>query len=73
MDVNAKAVATLLRAHAFPLLIHGHTHRPADHRVEVDGHACARIVLADWREESGAGTGEVLAWDGESLSRQTLK
>ncbi len=73
MDVNADAVATLLRTYAFPRLIHGHTHRPADHRVEVDGHACERLVLADWREENGAGSGEVLVWADGALSRQPLK
>jgi UDP-2,3-diacylglucosamine hydrolase len=49
MDVNASAVADLLRSHDFPpLLIHGHTHRPSRHAVEVDGKRCERIVLADW-------------------------
>jgi UDP-2,3-diacylglucosamine hydrolase len=49
MDVNAGAVAELLRQHDYPpLLIHGHTHRPARHRVELDGRVCERIVLADW-------------------------
>ena len=72
MDVNADAVATLLRAHAFPRLIHGHTHRPAEHRFQVDGHACERWVLADWREENGDAKGEVLVWADGTLSRQTL-
>jgi UDP-2,3-diacylglucosamine hydrolase len=50
MDVNAGAVAALLRAHGYPTLIHGHTHRPARHTHHVDGHCCERIVLADWDE-----------------------
>ena len=29
-------------------LIHGHTHRPAIHALDVDGRACRRIVLGDW-------------------------
>ena len=29
-------------------IIHGHTHRPAHHRLIVDGRACERYVLADW-------------------------
>ena len=53
MDVNAQAVAAALRAHGYPRLIHGHTHRPARHEHEVDGHRCERYVLADWYE-SGA-------------------
>ncbi|MDR2032473.1 MAG: UDP-2,3-diacylglucosamine diphosphatase [Azoarcus sp.] len=50
MDVNAEAVAALLRAHGYPTLIHGHTHRPARHTHYIDGHCCERIVLADWDE-----------------------
>ena len=48
MDVAPSAVATLLREYGFPRLIHGHTHRPAQHVHEVDGHRCERWVLADW-------------------------
>lgn len=50
MDVNAAAVSEVLRSHGYPRLIHGHTHRPAQHRHEVDGHACERWVLGDWYE-----------------------
>ncbi|QDF96187.1 UDP-2,3-diacylglucosamine diphosphatase [Azoarcus sp. DD4] len=52
MDVNADAVAALLREHGYPILIHGHTHRPARHEHEVDGHRCVRWVLADWHGEA---------------------
>jgi UDP-2,3-diacylglucosamine hydrolase len=49
MDVNADAVAGFLRERDFPpLLIHGHTHRPGRHLIELDGRTCERIVLADW-------------------------
>jgi UDP-2,3-diacylglucosamine hydrolase len=48
MDVNEGAVAALLREHGYPRLIHGHTHRPAQHEHRVDGHRCERWVLADW-------------------------
>lgn len=49
MDVNQNAVAEFLRSHGYPsLLIHGHTHRPARHQIEIDGRHCERIVLADW-------------------------
>ncbi len=50
MDVNEGAVEAVLRAHGYPRLIHGHTHRPARHVHVVDGHACERWVLADWYE-----------------------
>ena len=63
MDVNADAVAALLREHGYPTLIHGHTHRPACHAPSVDGHACTRWVLADWR-----GAARWLRYDGRSFS-----
>lgn len=48
MDVNPGAVEAALREHAYPRLIHGHTHRPARHVHRVDGRNCERWVLADW-------------------------
>jgi len=53
MDVNPAAVAAALREHGYPRLIHGHTHRPARHVHEIDGHACERWVLPDWYEGGG--------------------
>jgi UDP-2,3-diacylglucosamine hydrolase len=57
MDVNQQAVVETLRRHDATRLIHGHTHRPADHVHEVDGRAAQRLVLAEWR----AGVGEALS------------
>lgn len=52
MDVNADAVAQLLREHDYPpVFIHGHTHRPNRHVVNVDAHVCERWVLGDWYEQ----------------------
>ncbi len=48
MDVDAEEVARVLARHAYPRLIHGHTHRPAQHRLSVDGHECERWVVPDW-------------------------
>ena len=48
MDVNGDAVARALRAQQASRLIHGHTHRPAQHIHAVDGHDCERWVLPDW-------------------------
>ncbi len=50
MDVNADTVADAMRKAAVTRLIHGHTHRPATHRFDLDGHAAERIVLGDWYE-----------------------
>jgi UDP-2,3-diacylglucosamine hydrolase len=52
MDVSTEAVEAALRAHGYPRLIHGHTHRPARHVHLVDGHECERWVLADWYERA---------------------
>lgn len=51
MDVNAEAVATAMREADVTRLIHGHTHRPAVHRFELDGEPAQRIVLGDWYEQ----------------------
>lgn len=48
MDVAPDAVAAAFRTHGVGRMIHGHTHRPARHRVNVDGRECERWVLADW-------------------------
>lgn len=55
MDVAEAAVQQAFREYRYPVLIHGHTHRPATHQYVVDGHECERWVLADWH-----GRGEYL-------------
>jgi UDP-2,3-diacylglucosamine hydrolase len=69
-DVNATSVAAALRSAGTATLLHGHTHRPAIHALQVDGRPCTRIVLGDWYEQ-----GSLLRWDQNgpelsSLSRQ---
>ena len=51
MDVNSDAVIDVMRAHQVTRLIHGHTHRPAVHELEVAGEVSQRIVLGDWYEQ----------------------
>ncbi len=48
MDATVSGIEAALRAHGYPRLIHGHTHRPAVHHHTVDGRRCERWVLADW-------------------------
>jgi len=48
MDVNAAAVAQAFREAGVRTLVHGHTHRPAIHPLEIDGAPARRIVLGDW-------------------------
>ncbi|MEJ1958098.1 MAG: UDP-2,3-diacylglucosamine diphosphatase [Nitrosomonadales bacterium] len=54
MDVNAEAVAELLREHHYPRLIHGHTHRPMHVLHHLDGYTCERWVLGDWHDTGNA-------------------
>ena len=51
MDVNAEAVAQAMRDAGVTRLVHGHTHRPAIHEFQLDGHEAQRIVLGDWYEQ----------------------
>lgn len=49
MDVNQTEVRRVIQAEHIDLLIHGHTHRPAIHEVELSGDKLAyRVVLGDW-------------------------
>ena len=65
-DVNADAVAATLRRFGVCRLVHGHTHRPAIHALDLAGQRAQRIVLGDWYEQ-----GSVLRMDadGAVLSR----
>ncbi|MBV8974609.1 MAG: UDP-2,3-diacylglucosamine diphosphatase [Sinobacteraceae bacterium] len=51
MDVNGAAVAAAFRAARVQRIVHGHTHRPGVHRLEIDGTARERIVLGAWYEQ----------------------
>lgn len=53
MDVNQEAVRDLFRHLQLRHMIHGHTHRPARHDIEVDGTRCERWVLPDWYGRGG--------------------
>ncbi len=53
MDVNGDEVLEQMRQHGVRLLIHGHTHRPAVHELELDKEKARRIVLSEWHEEYG--------------------
>lgn len=50
-DVNPEAIRETFRRYGVRRMIHGHTHRPAIHALDVDGHACERIVLGDWYKQ----------------------
>ena len=52
MDVNPAAVEAVMREYGVRRLIHGHTHRPATHCLNLDGQVAERVVLGDWYEQS---------------------
>lgn len=69
MDVTPDEVVRVMAEAGVELLIHGHTHRPMRHAVELPGDmAGERLVLGDWREDEGTA---VIAWataDGVELT-----
>ncbi len=68
MDVNQRAVEDYMRRFGARRLIHGHTHRPADHCFELDGRIVTRAVLAEWHENRG----EVLVHSDGSWTRESI-
>jgi len=58
MDVNQDAVVGTFRNRDIDVLLHGHTHRPAVHEIDLKGRTGKRIVLGDWFEQ-----GSVVRWD----------
>ncbi|VAW70829.1 UDP-2,3-diacylglucosamine diphosphatase [hydrothermal vent metagenome] len=48
MDVNQNDVLELLELTGTEFLIHGHTHRPAEHIIETSFGESKRLVLSDW-------------------------
>jgi len=48
MDVTQSEVEKVMTEQNVQLLIHGHTHRPAVHKLEVNGKTAERVVLGDW-------------------------
>jgi len=52
MDANPEEVNRILTQFNYPdLFIHGHTHRPNYHSINLDGHQMQRVVLGDWYEQ----------------------
>ncbi len=54
IDVTPEEVVRAMREHRARRLIHGHTHRPAIHALELDGQPAQRIVLGDWDRQGWA-------------------
>ena len=67
MDVNQDAVVGTLREHGVDILLHGHTHRPAIHDVDLKDRIAKRIVLGDWYDH-----GSVVRWDDNGPRLETM-
>ena len=67
MDVNLEAVAATIREHETSILLHGHTHRPAIHDIDLGDRRATRIVLGDWFEQ-----GSVVRWDENGPRLETM-
>lgn len=62
MDVNPKTVMDTMSHHHTLLLIHGHTHRPAVHQLEINHKPAQRMVLGAWHQQ-----GSFIVLDSEGL------
>ena len=58
MDVNQQEVEKVIRQYDVDVLLHGHTHRPDVHTVDLGNRKAKRIVLGDWYTQ-----GSVVRWD----------
>lgn len=52
MDVTPDEVTRVMLSHGVNRLIHGHTHRPAVHQLELSGKSAQRYVVGDWYTQS---------------------
>ncbi len=68
MDVNMEAVANAFRKYKTSRMIHGHTHRPATHLVDLGDFTAERFVLAAWYQQ-----GSYLEVSPQGVSSVTLK
>lgn len=65
MDVNTRAVRSLMAQHGVTQMIHGHTHRPGSYPVDLPLGAAQRVVLPDWHGE----VCEYLRFDASGVGR----
>lgn len=54
VDVTPDEVQRVMARYGVKRLIHGHTHRPDVHALQVDGQPAKRIVLGDWDKQGWA-------------------
>jgi UDP-2,3-diacylglucosamine hydrolase len=66
-DVNQDAVERTIQEYKVDVLLHGHTHRPAVHPLQLSDRNAQRIVLGDWYEQ-----GSMVEWDKNGPRLKTL-
>ena len=54
VDVTPEVVPQAMATRGVRTMIHGHTHRPAVHKLLVEGQNAQRIVLGDWDRQGWA-------------------
>ena len=54
VDVTPEEVPRVMEHFGVRTLIHGHTHRPAVHKLQIGDQAARRIVLGDWDKQGWA-------------------
>jgi UDP-2,3-diacylglucosamine hydrolase len=66
-DVNQDEVKRVIQKYNVDVLLHGHTHRPAVHEVDLGNRKARRIVLGDWYTQ-----GSVVRWDSRGPKLEAL-
>ncbi|MGX1126072.1 UDP-2,3-diacylglucosamine diphosphatase [Pseudomonas sp. HLS-6 TE3448] len=54
VDVTPEEVPRVMQQHGVRTLVHGHTHRPAIHKLALGNTPARRIVLGDWDRQGWA-------------------
>ncbi|AZD16745.1 UDP-2,3-diacylglucosamine diphosphatase [Pseudomonas chlororaphis] len=54
VDVTPDEVPRIMQAFKVRTLVHGHTHRPAIHKLQIGDQPAKRIVLGDWDRQGWA-------------------
>lgn len=68
MDVNQQTIQQVMEKYQATRLIHGHTHRPAVHDLQVNGQSAQRFVLAEWKKDSAS----LLAWSESGYKMEAI-
>lgn len=70
MDANINTVKDYFKRYKVHQIIHGHTHRPADHQHKIsEGYYTMRYVLGEWHETRA----DALIDNGKTIMREYIK